>query len=185
MAKELVVANRPKVPMAFAMSTLAAMCDAIDNGAELDDALVAQFQEAKLDLVEAIDRRVAFFRYLQGQIAAAKAARDAWQDDYKRLQAIEEKFKEKTKELVEAHPDLPKEGTIGKLAVQANPPSVKLTFEDRKLTRHVIDFFGVDEKYIKTETTYTLNAKLVADDLKAGVELPWARLEQGTHIRFK
>lgn len=174
-----------KIPMGWAAAALAEMCDAIDAGAEPSDVLVQVFHDRKLELRDAVDRRIAFFQVVKGQIDAAKAARNAYAEQAKRLEALLEAMKARTKEIIEEHPDLPYEGDLGKLCVQKSPPAVKVMFEDRTLDKETIDLFGISERFIRTKVTYELDTKAVKAAIEAGEDIPWARIEQGTHLRVR
>src|SRR5688500_18041871 len=123
--------DRVKIPMSWAAAALADLCDQIDNGVEPTKAVSLLFQERKLDLAEAVDRRIAFVNAVDAQIEAARKAKDAWAAQVRSLEALLAAMKAGTKEIIEAHPDLPYKGSIGRLAVQKNPPAVKTTFGDK------------------------------------------------------
>lgn len=177
--------ERPKVPMAVAAATLAELCDRIDAGESIGEAVVALFDEKRLELCEAVDRRIAFDQWIKGAIEAARAARDEWGKRVEQLREAHERFKANTKAIVEAAPDLPYRGALGSIAVQKSPPAVDVAWGSRELDDETIAFFGVDPRFVKTKVTHTLDVTAVKDALKAGETLDWARLTQSNHVRFK
>ena len=185
MTEALVTVNKPKVPMAFAATILSRLCDQIDDGVDPSDALVAVFEETKLDLADAVDRRIAFETWLSGSIETAKKARDAYAERARKLTAAHEAFKKNTMDIMQANPNLPYKGDLGRLAIQANPASLKLAFAGKELTPDVIAMFGVDQKYVKTFTTLVLDTVAVKAALQAGETFEWATLERGQSLRFR
>lgn len=182
---QLVPVPKPRVPMAFAAAILSELCDRLDEGADPTDALCAVFQETKLDLADAVDRRVAFDTWIQGAIKTAKEARDVYAERARKLTAAHEAFKKNTQDIIQAHPDLPYQGSLGRLAVQASAPSLKLAFGGKDLTPDMIQMFGIDEKYVKSEIVYTLDTAAVKAALQSGETIPWATLETGSHLRIR
>jgi hypothetical protein len=175
-----------RVPLAWTASTLSHLCDRLDAGEEPDAALVAVFNETKLEHADAVDRRIAFIKFVEGSIEGAKAAAREWDFQAKRLESLLAAMKERTKEILEAFPDLPYSGSLGKLAVQANggKTPLELTFGDRELTPDLIAMFDVPPEFVKV--TYTLNTDAVRAALEEGVELPWAKLgDRGRHLRVR
>lgn len=186
MGKRTEIAPIPKVPMAEAALALSQLCDAIDNGVAPDQALVSIFNETKLDLANAVDRRIAFFGMLDAELEHARKARAAWDAKVQQLKALSERLRASTKEIMEAHPDLPYQGQLGKLAVQKNGGQLPLTlaFDDREVSEETIRMFDVDERFFRR--TYQLDTTAIRRALDAGEKLPWAQLgERGTHVRIR
>jgi len=178
-------APRAKVPMGEAALILAQLCDAIDAGADVDAAVQAVFRETRLDLADAVDRRIVFFELLKAQIEAARSARNAWDVRKQELEEMLATLKAKTQEIIEEHPDLPYQGRFGKLAVQKSPPKVETVWGDRELSPEIIQAFGVESRYVIQETHYKLDTRLVKSDLERGVPLAWASIGQGRHLRTR
>lgn len=179
---------RPKVPMAVAATDLAMLCDAIEEGAEPSAAFVAVFSEKRLELAESVDRRIMFITLVEGQIEQARAMRAAWDQQVQRLKALLDTMRSKTKEIIEAVPDLPYQGKLGKLAVQKNggPQPLATAWGDKDLGPDEVELFGIDERYYQVETTYKLRSDVVLKDIEAGHPVEWAHLApRGTHLRIK
>jgi hypothetical protein len=175
---------KKKTPLAEAASLLTELCERIDNGENLDHALMAAFNETKLDLAEAVDRRIAFDHWCKGAIEAARQARNDWDERKKLLEALLERFKENTKAIIEANPDLPYAGKLGRLALQKNPPSVQYAFGTKDVTPDLIDYLGIPREYVRV--TYEIDTAKVKADLLAGKEITWAALKtDGCHLRVR
>lgn len=178
--------KRERVPMAQAVQMLADLCERIDDGEAPTDAITKVFAETRLDLAEAVDRRIDFSAWIAGAISQAKEQRDVWADRARKLSAAEDAFKANTKAIMEAHPDLPYKGSRGRLALQANSqPTLKLLFGEKAVTPEVLSTFGIDDRFVKTKTVYEIDTQAVKAALQAGDKLPWAELSHGTHLRIK
>lgn len=192
------VAVRPKIPMDEAAALLAQMCDAIDAAeptVDLDSAagaaVVEAFNDAKLNLAEAVDRRIAWIAFVEGQIIAARAARDAWDAQKKRLEALLSAMRQRTAATISEHTaadaKITFRGRLGELSVRTNggvlPMEVTLPPE---LTAETLEQFGIDERFYKMRVTYELDSAAVRKALEGGETLPWAKLgERGSHLRIR
>ncbi len=181
---ELVPVTKPKIPMAFAALVLSELCDRLDDGADPTEALVAVFKDSELDLADATDRRIAFDTWIQGSIETAKKARDAYAERARKLTVAHEAFKTNTLSILEAYPELPYKGQLGRLASQASPPAMKLTISS-DLTQEVIEQFKIEPRFVKIITRLVLDSAAVKTALQAGEVFPWASLETGTHLRIR
>jgi hypothetical protein len=184
--------TQPKVHFGLAASQLAELCRVIDNGEDVDEVMLAMFEETGKALSDSVDRRQAFAEALKAAIATAKEHKKSVDSYQKQLERAQTRLKEITKEIMELHPDLPYKNSLGKkLAIVRNSkPSVKYDFElTYKSVRNIMPDgcgpFNEAEivEYVKTVEVLTLDTGKVLADLEAGVELPWASLIQGTHLR--
>ncbi len=185
MTEVIVRASRPKVPMDEASGLLQELTDRIDAGEELSTALVTVFNETRLDLAEAVDRRIAFDTWIKGAIVTTKKAKNAYALRMKRLKMMHKAFVEHTKLTILAHPDLPYRGELGRISVQKNAAKLLLAFGKSAITPDMIRTFGIDESYLKAEVVYSIDTDKVKADLKAGKEILWAAVTKGTQVRFK
>lgn len=180
-----------KVPLEFAAITLSELCSVIDEGGDLDGALLSRFSSARSDLVASVDRRICFLRFCEDAISGAKRARDAYVERARQLERMVEALKTKTMQAMKENEDVPFVGSLGRFAVQKNPAALKLAFEaksvslSRVIAEEDISQHGIEERFIKTVTAYQLDADAVKTALKAGQEFPWATLEQGESLRIK
>lgn len=173
-----------KIPLAFAATLLAKVSDDIESG-NLDATLIAAFEDAKLATSEAVDRRIAFDAFIKSAIDRCKETAKSWRDEAAKLEKAHKRFLERTKEIVEANPDIPFKGSLGRFVIQNNPPSVAYTFEEFELNETLIDALGIDPQYVVVETSYRINKQKISQDLKNGVEIPWAKLTQSNRLTIK
>lgn len=186
--------NKNRTPSSFfeAASTLADLCMRIDSEEEINEALIAEFEDAKLSLAESIDRRKHVYKSAELFIKLARERKSELDENIKKLQKIQDRIETKTKQMIEAEPDLPYRDTMGnKLYLMRNSvPSIKLTLDLRtaKSVSNILDeasifLLEIDEKYIEKVSYSTLNTDAVRADLLKGVDLPWACLQWSTHLR--
>lgn len=177
--------------MEFAASTLAQICEVIDEGGDLDGALLSRFSSARSDLVASVDRRICFLRFCEDAISGAKRARDAYVERARQLERMVEALKTKTMQAMKENEDVPFVGSLGRFAVQKNPAALKLGFEaksmsvSRVVSAEDVTKHKIDKKFLKTVIEFQLDADAVKTALKAGQEFPWATLEQGESLRIK
>lgn len=180
-----------RIPFSYAAQTLATLCDRVDAGEDLDALLVAEFKGAQLDLMDSVARRVSFFRFCESAIEAAKKARDAWADQWRRFETILMKVKTITVETMQEHPDLPYKAEAAELRLQKNPPSIEIGAPTKEMTfRYTVDDETVKtreipETFLKTTTVTQLNIEAIREHINAGGELPFAKKVQGSHVRYK
>jgi len=183
------LAKRPEavVPLAQAAQALSEITRQIDEGADLNATILAQFSNARLDLATGVDFTVGMLRFLEGNVQACKAARDAYIARANQLEQMAKAWKEATIGVMQKNPDLPYAGTLGRLAIQKNPPSLKLTFETQSCSTTITDetllAVGISPKYV--QPVYKLLTDVVKADLKAGIQIPWASTDQGNHLRIR
>lgn len=188
---DIVPVKKP-LPMTLAQGIFAALCHRVDDGATPDEAIQAEFAEARLDLVEAIDRRKAVAIKLKGEAEAALQMAKAYSAFAERLLSKLDALKRNTLEIIRREPGLPYRTSAGeKLYEQKNPPSLRTSLDDHlrpKTVSHVVDLdraaeAGVPLHYLEPVTFYRLATEKVKADLLAGQVLAFAHLEQGSHLR--
>jgi hypothetical protein len=184
---------QPKVFLGYAASTLTTICNAIDNGADLDETMLELFDATATQLSEGVGRRKAVARTLKAAIEQAKAYKAQVDSHQKSLESALTRLKAMTKEIVEANPDIPFKDELGKklTIVKNSKPSVRYDFEmTSRSLRNILPWERPEDiiaaglgDYMQEEKIYTLCTGEVLEDLEAGIELPWARLAQGYHLR--
>lgn len=194
-----------KTPFHFAASELDALMDRIDQELEKDqpasllggssaiDIALVPFLEAKrLELAEAVDRRIYFFQYLEDQIERGTKNKEQWAGYVKRLKDLYDRIEDRTIETIRAHPDLSYKGEAGQLKVQLNGSAKLITslLLTNKSVSNIVDLDQIEKEivsaeYLKKITYVVLDKDKVMADLKKGVQLPWARLEKGFQLRSK
>ncbi len=150
------------------------MCeDAIDPRA-VDQYLLNLFDNVSMELTDSVERRKAFANELRSKIELAKKYRDDGIKQQKRYELILERLIENTKRTVEANPDIPfKDALGGRLRILPNPSPTVI----------IIDPAQVSDEYMTKKLVLDFNKAKIKEDIKNGVELEWARLEYGTHLR--
>jgi hypothetical protein len=181
-----------KVPLQWAAEAFSQISNRIEESDDIDTALVSAFDESRIDIAEALDRRRAFKNYCEMMIARCKDEKKRIQEVQSRIEDVLERFKEKTKAIIEANPSIPFVDTLGKKisVVKNGAPrlSLKLPLTASKSVANIIDaeqaeFFGVDKKYLKQVSFLVLDTEVLKADLKAGQSCDWAELEYNTQLR--
>lgn len=176
-------------PMGFAAQAFDQVCGDVENAITIDDRLKQLFADSQEELQYRVDKRIAFDRWIKIQKAAAEEGIAYYQDLLARLESVHEKFKAQTKADVEAVPNVEFRGKLGKIWVQKNNPRIEYSFGDKRVSKEVIEMFGVPDEYviareIPATVEYSIDSARLMADLKAGKEFPWATLKQGSHVRF-
>jgi hypothetical protein len=174
------------IPMAEAARLLADLCERLDEGEEPTTGFVEVFNRTKFALSTGVDAFIEFDRQVEALIEHACKNRDAYGERARKLREARARFKTQVTELVESSPDLPFAGQLGRLAVQkSGTPALVLSFGEKELTPDLIEFYGIDQKYIREKTTYAIDAGAVKAALQAGEEIDWASLETRPHLRIR
>ncbi len=175
-----------RIPMAWSAQTLARVCDEIDDAVTIDAALDQAFTDASVDLGEAVDRRIAFDRWIKIQVAAQEEGYRYYRARKELLEQVHSRFKEKTKAIIEASPGLEEafRGKLGKISLCASPPAVEYSFGTKEITPEAAVMFGVPQEYLVTKVSYAVDSARVKGELQSGQTLDWASLRTGFHIRF-
>lgn len=177
--------TEPKIPMAWAAQVLSAICEEIDGADQIDAFLLQAFDDANQDLSDAADRRIAFDRWVKIQKAAAEEGKNYYTERENLLKTVHERFKARTKEILEARPGLPYSGKLGKISIAGNGGvrSLELSFGNKAIDPESAAMFGVPADYVLTK--YVIDTDRIRAELEAGVTLEWAWLaERGTHVNF-
>lgn len=183
--------QRPKVSLQWAAICLNEIADEIEKGVSISDALMIQFSEHQANIQESIDRRKAFKRYLKMMIDACKDQKKFIAEEQARFETVLEKFEEKTKEIIEANPNIPFTDSLGKKVSVSRNGTPKLEIDlplGSKSVGNIIDFeqasfFGVPDEYIQQIAFHTLDTKKLKDDMTLGKIFKWARLQYGSQLR--
>lgn len=164
-----------------AANDLAEACDAIDadeSGADLDNALVGQFQNALANVAAAVDRRKAFFRRIDAEVAILDSYTKDIAAQKKKLQNLRDRVEWATKRVILAKPEITFKDSLGKKLQVIDNPVPKLVFNfPPDVTNKELD------GYTKKVTTEVVDNDKIKFDLLAGVELSFAHLEYGTQLR--
>lgn len=177
-----------KVPMSLAVANLAQIMEAIDEG-QLNDTITKMFNETRLDLASAIDRRICFFDFAAGQLETLKKLSTEYAAAAKRIEYVIKKVSEGTIQIMDAGPEeFSYQGNLGRVQAQNNAFALKLLIETKsKSFSHLIrddEATDIPMKYVKDITFRQIDTKAVKEDLEKGELLSWATLEKGRHLRI-
>jgi len=186
------VVTKKRAPLELAALDFAAVLNQIEQlDGDLDQAILSTFGELKLELAEAVDRRIYFLQFLESQIEHVEKMEKAWKERRRILENLNERIKESTKTTIIANDGSMKlKGTTGELAVQKSPPSVEYAFDFSKksfdiVTDDIVSKHKIPAKYLQHLELLQINKSAVREDLQAGIELGFAKLNRGSHVRVK
>lgn len=191
MKSQSVVSVNPMTSLVQASVALQSICDAIDNGLELTEAVKTYFTEAKLAQSQGVDEFLDFRSSVKGKLESLKDIKRIATERIKRLEELLEKADAQAVELLEAAPDLPFSGSQLKLSAAKNPPSVEVLFPTSSASlsniveESYIDTLGIEERFYKVKAFLVLDLKEISDALKGGEELMWVKLKQKKRLNPK
>lgn len=96
------------------------------------------------------------------------------------IQARQEGLRELVKGVIEKSPDIPYRGALGTLYTTSSK-SLTTTCPER-LTEEDIVAHDIPREYVRAKTSLELNKTAVTLALKAGAELPWAKLTEKSSL---
>lgn len=154
------------------------LCELVDKQeGVLPNDLLERFAETSLEHTKKIDAYLAVLDRCRIDSAYYSERSETLLRRAKTCEKVEKAIKERLKDMIIAHPDLPWKSSDGdKLRVQDSPEALVIEQE----TDFLISM--VPTKYVKIISK--LDREKVKEDLKNGVILEWARLERGTHLRI-
>jgi hypothetical protein len=183
---------KKRTPLELAALDFAAVLNQIEMlDGDLDQAVLSTFGELKLELADAVDRRIYFLQFLESQIEHVKKMAQAWTERRRILESLEDRIKESTKLVIERSEGAMKlKGNTGELSVQKSPVSMHLSFEPMKksyeiVTDDLVSKHEIPAKYLQHVELLQLNKTAIREDLQAGIELSFAKLVRNTHIRIR
>lgn len=158
---------------------------------ELPALLKETFSRSIKDLKSNVDLAYFVFEDLKAQEEQARVIGEQFIAKAKRIDAAMKQMKESVKGLMEQEPGLKLEGEVGRMRLQANAEGLHLNFTTKPKTiygavsEEDIFYCGIPAVYLDKTVTYKLKTDEIRADLKAGMELKWARLERGQHVRIE
>lgn len=150
------------------------LCDEIENGVDLDAAIVELFAEKGQILADTVDKRIRYIEYLNGQIAHAQQVSQTWHKRKMRLSGILDTVRSNAIALVKTS-KVPLAGTLGKLRVVKNPTPALIYDENDE---------NIKKLYTATRISLEFNKAILKQDLMDGLEVKGARLQYGEHLRY-
>lgn len=163
----------------------------IDDEEQLSDETIDEFLALKKEREEKIDGWIGYRDHAKHFVAELKERRDRFQKAYRAAKNVEKRLNERIKyHLENDQTGVPFKGAdLGTLYLAKSPKSVAhlAPCEDKQVYGVITDpfYLNVCEPYLKEVTFKVLDKKKVREDLEAGVELSWATIEQGKHVRVK
>ena len=183
---------KKRTPLELAALDFAAVLNQIEAlDGDLDQAVLSTFGELKLELAEAVDRRIYFLQYLESQIEHVEKMKKAWSERQRVLETLQDRIKESTKQtIMNTDAKLKLKGTTGELSLQKSPPALYLSFDVHRksyeiVTDDEIAKHKIPTKYLQHVELLQLNKIAIREDLQAGVELNFAKLVRNSHIRIR
>lgn len=185
-------ATLSRFPVRETAVLLAELARRQDEGEPLTDIFIEVFASAATDHVRAVDQARTLATFLDSRVAMAKQARDYWAAKAKADSDALEVLKEVCRVTMEQHPDLPwRDSQKQKLSLCKNSQASLTTDYDARLVNKTVynvlsedDRAALPERYVAVSPTYfVLNTAAIREDIAAGKEIPWAKLERGSHVR--
>lgn len=159
-----------------AATNLAILCDYIDNGIDINDIIINEFNIRKGDATAAVDYQKALYLNTESDIKMHKVYRDSINDEIKKLECILVRIEENTKKAVLDNPDIIFRDSLGKKLSVLNNAAPKVVINDGISINQYSD-------YARVITKYEPDLVKIKEDLLGGAEIAWAKLEYGTQLR--
>lgn len=160
-----------KISLQEAAVNLERLCDEIECVDDITDQLQVLFGDAKLDLKDSVDRRIALINYANSQVEAAKEMCNGWANRRKKFETIIEHVKASTLNTMKAFPNLSYTGNLGSFQIRKSPPSLVVHDRDKIDNEFFIVELRIDHQKLKSA-------------LKDGREIQGVSLEQSDHVRI-
>lgn len=191
--------------LAEAAAELEAVCDEIDNhDGVLTEEMLARFNHAELSLAHRVDCWINYVDGAKALVAHLKDRKERATKAYRAAQNLESRLRGFLCLQLQSRPGIPfkgeKEGSlvlcknsqlklwIAYEADERTHPET-LAIRDKTVYDVVPDELLMIEpsmsNYVKERAFKTLNKELLREDLKNGLQLGWARTEQGHHVRIR
>lgn len=160
---------------------IAKLCDDVENGGKLPDDLLAVFTDAKLEHAEKLTHYAYVFNGLRSDNSNYCQRSETLLRRAETCEDIEKKMKEQIKRNIIIYPDLPWKSTEGdKFRVQESTEALILSETAKSKNPE----FEVPAEYLIAINEFKLDKEKIKEDLKKGIELGWAKLTRGTHLRI-
>ena len=165
------------------------LMEQIDDGVDLTDELISDFETARTDIADAIDRRKFVMTDADARIAAAKKIIDDARSYVKKLENLKAKIKESTKQSLLSNPDYTFKDTLGrKISLRKTPGKVKYIFptHSTSVSNCVDPLLANDQTiqpYLKQKTYYVVDTEAVKAILSQGFDLPFAELVKSETVK--
>lgn len=183
--------KQEKIPLALGAHMAAQIMEMMDNEETIDNILLSLFDVSMANVSDAVDRRIAFLQIKDATTAYLKSMYTRFKERASMLEDLTARLKEDTKHIIESNPGVPLKGKTGAFRLHKNPSKVSYVFERKDITIHnavpieTLEFFSVPSRYTKEFHIFALDTNAIKKDLDDGVQMDWAKPEQGSHVRIK
>ncbi len=168
-----------------------ACVEVAENEGEISQALTEKLEAASLVLKDRVDYWQSRIDAAKGRVEVLKEMKDRITKAIKAADNVQSWQKSFIKGVLTAFPNITFRGSTGAFYLHKNPESVNVDFTTVDKTIYkVIDKVMVNlepglNPYVKEIKLYVLETDKIKADLKSGMVIPWARLEQDSHVRTK
>lgn len=178
--------------LARCAAELEAVCAELDaNDGEITDAMIARFDQATMAMTAKVDGWINYIESVKGMAGIAEARKVRATKRHETLVNLHKRLKARIKELMLLAPGIPFKGSEEQLYLHghAEAPEYAVTFAKKALS-NVVDQALLEMEpglgdYCKSVTTWVIDGDKVRTALRAGVKLPWAKLNKGSDVRIK
>lgn len=174
--------------LAAMMSALQILEKQIDDSEEITpEQCEAHFGSIK-EIDQKVDRLLAFMDLCKQNAATYSERAEALANKAKSWEKKYEGLQKYAMWLVDKFPEVEWRGSDRTFAKKLNPPSLNCQLKKSYSTSNLIPdelIFSIPEKYRECKVIWLLKSDLVKDDLKAGKDLNFARLERREALAVK
>ena len=181
-----------KPTLASVAAELALLLDEIDtHDGEITADIIARFDDASLAVADKTDKWISYLDSLKAMSAALKERKDRAAKAQKSVEALQARLKDYLKGVLSTNPGIPFKGSEGSLALQKNPESVRYAFTREERTVYsvvhpnTLAMFNGLGAYVTEIRSLVVDGAKVKADLQAGMQLDFATLERGDHVRIR
>lgn len=146
-----------------------AMCD---SSGELTPEIEALLQINAQELAHKVDNYAILLQRLELAETHYKQVADRYRDVAGKIGKLVDRLNDNIKHAMETLNTKSLNGDLNSFSIRLNPPSVVIDDETK-----------IDRNYFKEVITYALEKKRLKDDLKMGLEVKGARLEQNKTLK--
>lgn len=180
-----------RITLKDAVTDLEVVMAEIDDAAEITDALLTRFEAGRNSVAEKVDGWILYLDSLKGMQAALKERHERVRDALKKTEALQKRLREYVAFQLASHPSVPFKGTEGSLYLRKNPGALKISYDLPDKTVYGVvphEIVGREPSmlpYLDSIEFVILNKEKLKADIEAGMVFPWAKIEQGAHVRIK
>ena len=185
-----IVPARPRVPLAQALAMVSEIYHRLEDGSTEPDAIAAVFSETRLDVAEAIDRRMAVKDSMEAEAEKCRIKAKSYAEAAGRLERAVEALKQNTLTVMQAIPDFPYADSAGRrIHIQQAAPRLVLDLGTAKktfsnlVTTDIIAEHEIPLAFIQAGQFLAIDTAAVKAALEAGSAFHWAKLDRTTFLK--